>query len=298
LTDHPHSRIIITAFLTILALTAFAANSVLCRLALGEDMIDPAGFTSVRLLSGATVLLFIASFREKSPSRPKGGWASSVALFVYAVSFSFAYLTLDTGTGALILFGSVQTTMVLWSMFFGERTHPTELIGIAIAFAGFVYLVIPGLSTPSLTGFLLMSVAGMSWGIYTIRGRGSHAPLLDTSYNFARTIPLVFILVIFSLKDLHYSATGIWLAILSGAIASGIGYTIWYGALPYLSTTRAAVVQLAVPVIAAAGGVIFVGETITPRLALASLLILGGILMVISGRYFIVSKASRSDRSA
>ena len=273
---------------TCFALLAFAGNSVLCRLALGEDAIDAASFTLIRLLSGIIVLGIILMFTNtNNEPTPKGSWLASFMLFIYALTFSFAYISLDTGTGALILFGAVQITMILVSFASGHRLHYSEWAGLAIAFSGFVYLVLPGLETPSLTGFALMTIAGVAWGIYTLRGRGSENPLSDTTYNFLRTLPLVGILLILSFGDAQLSQTGIFLAVLSGAVASGLGYTVWYLALRGLSLTQAAVVQLLVPVIAALGGIVFASELISLRLVLASILVLGGILTVVMGRYFL-----------
>ena len=273
-----------TILFTIFALIAFAANSVLCRLALGENTIDASSFTSIRLLSGVFVLLAILKFKHrKNISYTKGSWSSSLMLYTYAVAFSFAYITLKTGTGALILFGSVQLTMILLSLISGNKLHPTEWLGISVAFAGFVYLVLPGVSAPSFQGFILMTIAGIAWGVYTLRGRNSVNPISDTAYNFLRSVPLVIVLVVWSIKNAHFSHEGILLAIISGAITSGIGYAIWYMALGGLSTTLAAVVQLSVPVIAALGGIIFVSEPIDIRLIISTLLILGGISIVILG---------------
>jgi len=289
LSTKPSNYLVKTIIFTALALIAFAANSVLCRLALGEQAIDASSFTIIRLLSGAIVLLaIIKTNRNITGSSAKGSWSAGFMLFVYAITFSFAYITLDTGTGALILFGSVQITMILLSLLSGNRLHITELVGVVIAFIGFVYLILPGVTTPSAIGFLLMSVAGIAWGIYTIKGHGSKNPLMDTAYNFLRTIPLVLILAIVAIKDAHYSSEGILLAVLSGGIASGIGYTIWYIALAGLSVMQAAVMQLLVPVIAALGGVLFVSEAVTLRLTVSATLILGGILMVVLGRYYFV----------
>ena len=275
--------------LTGLALIAFAANSVLCRLALGERTIDASSFTVIRLLSGAMVLLAIISIKSnKTDSFTKGSWSAGLLLFLYAITFSFAYITLDTGTGALILFGSVQITMILLSLISGDRLHITEWAGVTIAFIGFVYLILPGVTTPSAIGFLLMIVAGIAWGIYTLKGRSSDDPLMDTAYNFLRTLPLVIILAIITVKNAHYSYQGVLLAVLSGGITSGIGYAIWYIALGGLSATQAAVVQLLVPVIAAFGGIIFVSEAVTIRLTVSATMILGGILMVVLGRYYFV----------
>ncbi len=196
-TSHPH--ILTTTLFTVLALIAFAANSVLNRLALDNGAIDAAGFTMVRLLSGAIVLLAIISFKSKSiETGHKGSWAASLMLFLYAICFSYAYLTLETGTGALILFGSVQITMILLTLIAGTRLHFSEWIGIFIAFSGFVYLVLPGVSAPSLEGFILMTISGVAWGVYTLLGRGSKNPLTDTAYNFIRTMPLVILLAAFT----------------------------------------------------------------------------------------------------
>lgn len=296
MTDKPTQTLVKTILFTGFALTAFAANSVLCRLALGEKSIDAASFTSIRLLSGAVVLLLILKLSSLklsnkdnvAPSR--SNWISALMLFTYATAFSYAYITLDTGTGALILFGSVQITMILLSMLGGNRLHISEWAGVLVAFSGFVYLVLPGVSTPSLTGFVLMTVAGIAWGVYTLRGRGSENPLADTTQNFIRTLPLVIILALITLQQAQLTSTGVILAILSGAVASGIGYTIWYLALAGLSASQAAVVQLSVPVIAAFGGVIFVSEAISLRLTISSTMILGGILIVVLGRYYLVQK--------
>ena len=205
-------------------------------------------------------------------------------LFTYAITFSLAYITLDTATGALILFAAVQISMLLITLFKGTRLSSAEWLGVFTAFTGFVYLVYPDLGTPSAKGFILMSIAGTAWGVYTLNGRGSQDALADTAYNFIRTIPLVLILLLISYSNANYSSQGIILAVLSGAIASGIGYSIWYAALKGLSSTQAAVVQLSVPVIAALGGVMFVSEQITQRLIFSLVFILGGILLVVLGK--------------
>lgn len=280
-----------TIILTGLALIAFAANSVLCRLALGNEAIDASSFTVIRLLSGTIVLLIIiGTTRNITGSSTKGSWTASFMLFIYATTFSYAYISLDTGTGALILFGSVQITMILLSLISGTRLHFSEWAGVTIAFTGFVYLILPGITTPSIIGFLLMTVAGIAWGIYTLKGRGSKSPLMDTAYNFLRTTPLVILLAITTINNISYSSEGILLALLSGGITSGIGYTIWYIALGGLSSTQAAVLQLSVPVIAALGGVIFVSEAITSRLTISATMVLGGILMVVLGRYYFTKR--------
>ncbi|NOX76683.1 MAG: DMT family transporter [Gammaproteobacteria bacterium] len=275
-----------------MALIAFAANSVLCRLALGGDTIDASSFTIVRLLSGVIVLLAIIGARRKiSEVSTKGSWAAGFLLFLYAVTFSYAYVSLDTGTGALILFGSVQITMIALSLASGTRLHIAEWVGVITAFTGFVYLVLPGVTAPSAIGFMLMAVAGVAWGMYTLKGRSSKNPLMDTAYNFLRTMPFILVLAVITMSHSHYSLEGVVLALLSGGITSGVGYTIWYIALGGLSSTQAAVLQLLVPVIAALGGIVFVSETVTFRLTLSTVIILGGILWVILGRYcFIRSK--------
>jgi len=276
-----------TLLLTSVALIAFAANSVLNRLALVDKSIDAPSFTIIRLLSGAVVLLLILLIRKKSKSNSvssTGSWTSSLMLFIYAISFSLAYVNLDTATGALILFAAVQISMLAISMFKGIRLSLFECLGVIIAFIGFVYLVLPDISTPSATGFLLMTVAGIAWGIYTLNGHASKDALSDTAYNFIRTIPFVIIVILLSLKNSEFTNKGILLAMLSGGVASGIGYTIWYSALRGLTSTQAAVVQLSVPVIAALGGVVFVSEYLTIRLFISIMLILGGIFLVIIGK--------------
>jgi drug/metabolite transporter (DMT)-like permease len=288
---------------TVFALLAFAANSVLCRLALGNNAIDATSFTTIRLLSGIAILFVLIQLTrliQKPAENPKlqskGSWLSAAMLFIYAVAFSFGYISLDTGTGALILFGAVQITMILSNVIAGNKLHLSEWFGLALAFTGFVYLIMPSVTTPSLTGFVLMSISGMAWAFYTLLGRKSKNALNDTAFNFLRTAPFIFILMVFSLNNLHVSTSGFMLAILSGAIASGVGYFVWYIALAGLSVTQAAVLQLFVPIIAALGGVIFTSELITVRLIESSVLVLGGILMVILGRYYFVQlKAKQAN---
>lgn len=276
-----------TVLFTLLALFAFAANSVLCRLALGQALIDANSFTIIRLFSGAVVLLLIIQFRNNQNVRvTKGSWFSGFMLFLYALTFSYAYISLDTATGALILFGSVQITMMVFSLLSGDRLHPSELVGMLIAFLGFTYLFLPGLTTPPIAGASLMLTAGIAWGLYSIRGRGSENPLFDTAYNFLRTMPLTLILVIVVINKAHTSPAGILLAIISGGLASGIGYAIWYRALGSLTSMQAAVVQLLVPVIAALGGILFVSEMVTMRLIISAIMILGGILLVVLGKHY------------
>jgi len=258
-------------------------------MALGKSTIDPSSFTVVRLLSGMVMLLVLLKlFTDKDSTATQGSWVSALMLFLYAITFSFAYISLDTGTGALVLFGAVQMTMIFLNVLAGNRLHISEWVGVLLAFIGFVYLVQPSVTTPSFGGFVLMAAAGIAWGIYTLRGRSSTYPLRDTACNFARTFPLVLVLVLIALPTIRLSYEGIMLAIMSGAVASGIGYMVWYLALGGLSVTEAAVVQLAVPVIAAIGGIILLSESLTVRLALAAAMILGGILTVVLGRYYFV----------
>ncbi len=263
---------------TAAALVAFAANSVLTRVALGQETIDAASFSTIRLVSGAATLsLILALSGRRGGADTHGSWLSAAMLFLYAIAFSFAYLSLSTGTGALILFGTVQATMILSALRSGERPGLSEWAGLTIALAGLVYLVFPGLTAPSPTGSALMAVAGISWGVYSLRGRGTADPLADTTFNFVRSVPLVVAVSLLTLGSLELSPKGVWLACLSGSLASGVGYVAWYAALRGMTRARAATVQLSVPVLAAAGGVATLSEDISIRLLLSTLLILGGL---------------------
>jgi drug/metabolite transporter (DMT)-like permease len=274
-----------TFFYTTLAMVAFAANSLLNRLALGSTAIDAASYTTVRLVSGALMLGTIGILsREEGWIGKRGTWLSAGFLFFYAIAFSFAYLSLSTGTGALILFGSVQLTMILAALFSGERPHVLEWTGLILALGGLVYLVSPGLQAPSPLGSMLMAIAGISWGFYSLRGRGSSDPLGDTASNFIRAVPLVLVASLLNVQNFHLSTNGLLFASISGAITSGLGYVIWYAALRGLTTTRAATVQLSVPVLAAWSGIIFLSEQVSFRLLLAGVLILGGIGLAVMGR--------------
>ena len=271
--------------LTSFALTAFALNSILCRMALGPGEADAAGFSAVRLLSGAVMLAALLAANGKPRSLTSdGNWLSGFFLFAYVICFSFAYLGLTTGTGALLLFGSVQFTMVAAALYRGERPGGLEWAGLVIAIAGLVYLVFPGLAAPPPANSMLMIAAGIAWGLYTLRGKGSKDPLADTAGNFIRAVPMALIAAVPFYSQINLSARGVLLAVLSGAIASGIGYAVWYAALKHHTATRAAALQLSVPVIAAAGGIVFLGETAGIRLALATAMILGGIGIVIFGK--------------
>lgn len=253
----------------------------LCRIALGEKQIDAAGFTVIRLISAAIFLYFLVFFNKRTDKSPLnyGSWWSSIMLFIYAICFSFAYLTLDTGTGALILFGSVQLCMLTISRLSGERFSSLALIGLLTALTGFIYLVFPTLTTPSFMGFVLMLLSGVAWGLYTLAGKGSRQPSVETSMNFIRTLPLA----ILALPFVDYSSItgkGLIAALVSGVVTSGIGYIIWYKALPLLTGIQASASQLLVPVIAAIGGFLFLSEPFSTRLVIASFLLLGGVFLV------------------
>lgn len=285
-----------TPILTGLALVAFAANSVLCRLALGQGTIDAASFTVIRLVSGALTLLVVAALSKgKERSTPRGNWTSATALFLYATTFSFAYVSLSTATGALILFPTVQMTMVVAALWWGERPRLLEWLGFAMALCGLVYLVLPGLSAPSPLGSLLMTVAGISWGVYSLRGRGAVDPIAVTTDNFVRSVPLVLGVSLVLLQMIQVSPKGALLAVASGSLASGAGYVIWYAALRGLTTTRAAAVQLSVPVLAALGGVIFLSEQISIRLIISSVTIIGGLGLVLLGHAVWVQLKSTAE---
>lgn len=270
--------------LTLMALIAFAANSILCRLALGAEQIDAASFTIVRLLAGAVTLAILLYCRQADSTFAKisaqGDWISAVALFVYAAGFSFAYIELDTATGALILFASVQLSMLLINLYFGASFSAQSWLGLVLAFAGFVYLIAPDLQSPSFYATLLMTVAGVAWGVYSIRGKHSVKASVSTTANFIYTLPMLLpLLFIADMSSATYE--GLWLAVASGAVASGLGYTIWYLAVPHLKAELAAVSQLSVPIIAAIGGILFVGEALYFRLIFACVVILSGIALVI-----------------
>ena len=264
---------------TAFALTAFAANSLLCRLALGPGAIDAATFSTIRLVSGAVALLAIVMLSRPKRQGIGGTWGSSSLLVLYAVPFSFAYLTLSAGTGALVLFGAVQTTMLCAALVAGERPGGRQIAGIVLAVGGFFFLVLPGLTAPDPIGCALMAIAGIAWAGYTLRGRRAADPLGETAGNFVRSVPFAAALGLLALGRGHVSPRGALLAILSGAVASGLGYAAWYMALRSLSATRAATLQLAVPVLTAAAGVLFLSERVTTRLVAASILILGGVTL-------------------
>lgn len=268
------------AALTSMAMIAFAGNSLLCRLALKETSIDPASFTSIRLASGALILWLIVQLK-RGHSEGSGNWLSAFSLFAYAAGFSFAYVSLPAGTGALLLFGAVQVTMISFGLSKGERLDGWQQVGFLLAFAGLVGLVLPGLSAPPLAGSLLMLLAGIAWGVYSLRGKGAGDATTVTAGNFLRAMPITLILTLVMSGRANLDMGGISYAVASGALASGVGYAIWYTVLPALRNTSAASVQLSVPVIAAIGGIIFLSEPLTLRLVSTSIAILGGIALVI-----------------
>lgn len=269
--------------ITSLTMAAFAGNSLLCRVALRQTVIDPAGFTTIRILAGAAVL-WALSRKRGGTSAVGGTWPSAVALLVYAAGFSFAYVSLPAGTGALLLFGAVQGTMIGYAVVSGERLGRRRTFGLLLALSGLIGLLLPGLAAPPWLGSLLMLLAGIAWGIYSLRGKGSGNPLQTTAGNFLRAVPPAVLLSLLMHDRLSFDLPGTACAVASGAVTSGIGYAIWYSVLPALRATSAATVQLSVPVITAVAGVVCLGEQITGRLIASSAAILGGILIVLRER--------------
>ena len=267
--------------LTLLAMIAFASNSLLCRAALKETSIDAASFTFVRIFSGAAALWLILTTR-RTTSQSSGNWISALALFAYAAAFSFAYNTLSAGTGALLLFGAVQATMILWGFGKGERLDPIQIAGLVVAVAGLVLLVLPGLSAPPLIGSILMLSAGVAWGVYSLRGKTAGDPIAATSGNFLRAVPFAALVSIVMIRQARLDSLGVVYAFISGAITSGLGYVIWYAALGGLKAASAATVQLSVPVLAATGGILLLGEPITLRYVIATVAVIGGIFLVVT----------------
>ena len=272
------------AGLTALALLAFAGNSLLCRAALRDTAIDPASFTLLRVVSGALVLGLLVGLRAPR-ALPAGSWTSATALFAYAIAFSYAYVGLSAGTGALILFGAVQASMLGWALLRGERFSALQMLGFAVAIAGLIGLLLPGLSAPPLGAALLMLLAGVAWGVYSLRGRGAGDPTAVTAGNFLRAVPMAGAALAVALllvpDAVRVDASGSLYAIASGALTSGLGYAIWYRALPQLRASTAATVQLSVPVITAVVGVVLLSEPVSLRLVLASVAVLGGVALVV-----------------
>lgn len=276
-----------TASLFVLALCAFAGNSILARLALLESSIDPASFIAIRIVSGAITLALVLSFVHwqrrvpRTAAASSGSWWGAFTLSLYAVAFSYAYVELETGFGALVLFAAVQLTMISVNIMRGARLVVREWAGCLVALMGFLYLIAPTVSLPdSLLASALMACAGIAWGFYSLHGRGRANPLADTTYNFLRAVPMVALVWLLTTETVYITDAGVGFAILSGAVTSGLGYAIWYLVLPRLTVTSAAIGQLSVPLIAAAGGIVFAGEQLTLQLLIAAALIIGGILLV------------------
>jgi len=266
--------------LAALAMTAFAANSLLCRMALVETDIDPASFTFWRLTSGALMLTLLVVMRNRKPLQ-EGNMASAIALFVYAAGFSFAYISMTTGAGALLLFGAVQVTMISWGLFKGERMSALQWGGFLLALVGLILLLLPNAAVPQLSSALMMLAAGIAWGVYSLKGKGAKFPIEATAGNFIRATPLALVLLVIFWPGGELHAEGIAYAVASGAIASALGYALWYSILVHIAAIKAATLQLSVPVLAVFAGWLFLDETVTLRIILSSLAVIGGVAMVI-----------------
>lgn len=269
-----------TLSLTVLAMLAFAGNSLLCRAALRDSQIDPASFTALRLLAGALVLWLLLYLRKGAPAA-SGTWFGAIALFVYAAAFSYAYLHIDAGAGALVLFGAVQVSMIAWGLLRGEQLHRLQVVGLVVAVSGLSALLLPGTSGPSVSASLVMMLAGVAWGAYSLLGKGASDPLAATAGNFIRAVPIAAALCLLAFSSLEWDSAGVTYALLSGGLTSGIGYAIWYAAMPGLAAIQAASVQLSVPLITALAGSLLLGETLTGRLITAGFAILAGIALVL-----------------
>ncbi|MGB6102806.1 MAG: DMT family transporter [Pusillimonas sp.] len=291
----PDSRLTIqTSLLTCLSMLAFAGNSILCRLALVQRHIDPLSFTVLRLASGALVLYVLVklsarssaapSARQPASARQAGSWAGAIALTLYAVAFSLAYVNMESGAGALILFGAVQLSMFLYGLFRGERLGRLSMAGLFVSIIGLVFLLLPGSSTPPLGAAALMAVAGAAWGWYSILGKSAANPLVATAGNFVRAVPLGLFAALPFFATLHWDAPGVLYAILSGAGASGLGYVVWYGVMNHLSVMKASAVQLSVPIITALIGAALLDEVLTLQVVSACVMVLGGIALVLMGK--------------
>lgn len=266
--------------LSVMAMIAFAANSLLCRMALVETDIEPAMFTFWRIASGAVVLSLLVLLRNNKPLG-EGTIISALALFVYAAGFSFAYISMTAGAGALLLFGAVQLTMLSWGLFKGERMRPLQWLGFGFALFGLILLLLPNASVPELSSALLMIAAGIAWGVYSLLGKGAKLPIEATAGNFLRATPVAILLLVIFWPEGQLDMAGVTYAVASGAIASGMGYALWYGILPHIPAIKAASLQLSVPVLAVIAGWLLLNEAITLRILLSSGLVLGGVALVI-----------------
>ena len=269
-----------TWLLSLTAMCAFAGNSLLCRWAFKETLIDPVSFTLIRIVSGAIALYLILRYRKRT-QLGTGSWASAFALFIYMAAFSYAYIGLSTGTGAFLLFGVVQLTMILAGLWGGERFKILQTLGFVLASAGLVWLLLPSSARPPIKESTLMLIAGIAWAIYSLRGHSALDPIAVTAGNFMRAAAFAFGFSLMFISSAKVDTSGSLFAVISGVITSGIGYAVWYSVLPRLKTTHAAVIQLSVPVIATIAGTILLNETITARLVLASMATLGGVGIVI-----------------
>lgn len=285
-TSHQGKAVFRAVVFTTLAMIAFAANSVICRVALKSGAIAPSDFTAIRIVSGAATLAVILAIRNRAVSRGSGTWTSGFLLFAYAACFSFAYLSLSAATGALILFSFVQATMITLGLVEGDRPRPAEWLGWVTAALGLGYLLLPGVHAPPLVGASLMAAAGVSWGVYSTRGRGATDALGTSCGNFMHAVPFALLVSLVMVRQGHWTAEGVSWAALSGSVTSGLGYVLWYAALPALSSMQAALVQLTAPPLAALGGVLMLAEPLTDRLAWAGAAILGGIAVALVCRAF------------
>lgn len=277
------SRRLRATALTLGTLICFAANSLLCRAALRPRLVDAVTFTTVRIASGAAALTLIAVARRRA--WPRGGsLTGGLTLFAYAISFSLAYVRIGAGVGALLLFGAVQVTMLGWSLAQGARPRPLEWLGIGVALAGLAWLGLPGASAPDPAGAVLMMISGACWGAYSLLGRAGRDPVASNADNFLRALPLVLALSLAVAGRSAVTGQGILLAAASGALASGGGYSLWYAVVPDLGATRAAAVQLGVPVLAGLGATAFLGERLTARVAASGAAILAGIALTLRRR--------------
>jgi drug/metabolite transporter (DMT)-like permease len=269
-----------TFSLTLLAMIAFAGNSLICRFALRFTSIDPVSFTAIRLVAGALALWIVMQLRT-SRRHVGGNWPSALALFGYAIAFSWAYVDLPAATGALLLFGSVQASMIGVGLLRGERLKGSRLLGFTVAVLGLLSLLLPGITAPPVAASILMLCAGAAWAAYSLRGAGAVDAAAVTAGNFGRAAVLATGLGLVMLPWSAVDPAGVVYAIVSGALTSGMGYVIWYVALRGLSTMEAATVQLGVPVLAAVGGILFIGEPVTLRIVFCGAAILGGVALVV-----------------
>jgi drug/metabolite transporter (DMT)-like permease len=281
----PRSHTFTAIAATVTALLAFAGNSILCRLALASGAIDPASFTAIRVVSGAVVLaLIFIAVRRGAAIAQRGSWLAAAMLFLYAVSFSYAYVSLGAASGALILFGCVQGTMIAVALYRGDRPTIVELLGWLCAIAGFAALLLPGATSPSTPAAAMMSIAGVAWGVYSILGKKESDALAATTANFLRSVIFTIPLVAMTIAHSRIETAGLLLAVCSGALTSGLGYVIWYIAVKHLTSLRAALVQLSVPAVTALGGVVLLAEPLSPRIALSGTAIIGGVLVALLGK--------------